>query len=75
MKKAVILLNMGGPSSLLEVDMFLKNMFNDPRILPIKSPFFALWWQALLPIGEARPPKPIIEKSEGNPLLLAIPST
>ncbi|WP_277641057.1 ferrochelatase [Wolinella succinogenes] len=40
MKKAVILLNMGGPSSLLEVDMFLKNMFNDPRILPIKSPFF-----------------------------------
>lgn len=36
-KKAVILLNMGGPSSLNEVSVFLKNMFNDPRILPIKS--------------------------------------
>ena len=40
MKQAVILLNMGGPSSIFEVDMFLKNMFNDPHILPIKSPFF-----------------------------------
>lgn len=37
--QAVMLLNMGGPSSLSEVDIFLKNMFNDPRILPIKNPF------------------------------------
>lgn len=38
-KKAVILLNMGGPNSLFEVKTFLKNMFNDPYILPIKSSF------------------------------------
>ncbi|MCI5968234.1 MAG: ferrochelatase [Helicobacter sp.] len=30
---------MGGPNSLFEVKTFLKNMFNDPYILPIKSPF------------------------------------
>lgn len=37
---AVVLLNMGGPNSLGEVEVFLKNMFNDPYILPIKSNFF-----------------------------------
>lgn len=39
-KKAIVLLNMGGPNSLSEVKMFLQNMFNDPLILPIKSNFF-----------------------------------
>ncbi|TLD83893.1 ferrochelatase [Helicobacter sp. MIT 11-5569] len=38
-KIAVVLLNMGGPNSLFEVKTFLKNMFNDPYILPIKSAF------------------------------------
>lgn len=37
---AIVLLNMGGPNSLDEVEVFLKNMFNDPYILPIKSNFF-----------------------------------
>jgi len=37
MKEAIILLNMGGPNNLLEVEMFLKNMFNDPNILTMKS--------------------------------------
>ncbi|WP_299548024.1 ferrochelatase [uncultured Helicobacter sp.] len=37
--KAVVLLNMGGPNSLFEVKTFLKNMFNDPYILPIKNSF------------------------------------
>ena len=36
-KNAVILLNMGGPNSLEEVELFLKNMFNDPNILTMKS--------------------------------------
>lgn len=39
-KKAVVLLNMGGPNNLLEVKTFLQNMFNDPYILSIKSSFF-----------------------------------
>jgi len=37
MKEAIILLNMGGPNNLSEVEMFLTNMFNDPNILTMKS--------------------------------------
>jgi ferrochelatase len=36
-KEAIILLNMGGPNNLLEVELFLKNMFSDPNILTMKS--------------------------------------
>jgi len=35
MKKALILLNMGGPNSIDEVELFLKNMFADKHILPM----------------------------------------
>lgn len=44
MKKALILLNMGGPNNLSEVEVFLKNMFNDPFILGVKSDF----WRSIL---------------------------
>ncbi|WP_458699790.1 ferrochelatase [Sulfurospirillum sp. 1307] len=37
MKKALVLLNMGGPNSLDEVEVFLKNMFNDENIITVKS--------------------------------------
>ena len=33
MKRAILLLNMGGPSSIDEVELFLKNMFSDKYIL------------------------------------------
>ena len=33
MKKAIVLLNMGGASNLDEVEVFLKNMFNDKNII------------------------------------------
>ena len=36
--RLILLLNMGGPNDLSEVGIFLKNMFNDPYILGIKSP-------------------------------------
>ena len=44
MKKVLILLNMGGPNNLGEVEVFLKNMFNDPFILGVKSDF----WRSVL---------------------------
>lgn len=44
MRKALILLNMGGPNNLSEVEIFLKNMFNDPFILGVKSDF----WRSVL---------------------------
>ncbi len=37
MSKAIVLLNMGAPSSLSEVELFLKNMFNDRNIITVKS--------------------------------------
>lgn len=37
MQKALILLNMGGPNNLNEVEIFLKNMFNDENIITAKS--------------------------------------
>jgi len=36
-KEAVILLNMGGPNNLEEVELFLRNMFSDKYILTMKS--------------------------------------
>lgn len=38
MKKAILLLNMGGPNNLDEVKMFLENMFNDNRIISAPKP-------------------------------------
>ena len=35
MKRAILLLNMGGANSIDEVELFLKNMFADKNILPI----------------------------------------
>ncbi len=37
MHRALVLLNMGGPNNLQEVELFLQNMFKDKNILPIKS--------------------------------------
>lgn len=37
MKNALILLNMGGPNNLNEVEVFLRNMFNDKYILTTRS--------------------------------------
>lgn len=37
MREAIVLLNMGGPNNLDEVEMFLHNMFNDPYIIRTKS--------------------------------------
>lgn len=36
-KEALILLNMGGPNNLEEVEVFLTNMFNDKNIITVKS--------------------------------------
>ena len=38
MKRAVVLLNMGGPNNLEEVEVFLNNMFNDKRIIAAPKP-------------------------------------
>ncbi len=40
MKEAIVLLNMGGPNNLEEVEVFLSNMFNDPNIITVKFGLF-----------------------------------
>ena len=37
-KKAILLLNMGGPNNISEVKVFLSNMFNDKRIIGAPKP-------------------------------------
>jgi ferrochelatase len=37
LKKAIVFLNMGAPKDLEEVEVFLKNMFNDKNIITVKS--------------------------------------
>ncbi|MGB5506853.1 MAG: ferrochelatase [Sulfurovum sp.] len=38
MKRAVVLLNMGGPNNIDEVEVFLNNMFNDKHIISAPKP-------------------------------------
>jgi len=35
LKRGILLLNMGGPNNIDEVELFLRNMFADPNILPM----------------------------------------
>ena len=42
MKRAVLLMNMGGPNNLDEVKVFLTNMFNDKRIIAAPKPIRAM---------------------------------
>ncbi len=42
MKRAVLLMNMGGPNNLDEVEVFLNNMFNDKRIIGAPKPIRAM---------------------------------
>jgi ferrochelatase len=42
MKRAILLMNMGGPNNLDEVEVFLNNMFNDKRIIGAPKPIRSL---------------------------------
>jgi ferrochelatase len=42
LKRAIVLMNMGGPNNLDEVKIFLKNMFNDKYIIGAPKPIRAL---------------------------------
>jgi len=41
MKRAILLMNMGGPNNIDEVEVFLSNMFNDSRIIAAPQPIRA----------------------------------
>ncbi|WP_237416252.1 ferrochelatase [Helicobacter saguini] len=65
-KKAVILLNMGGPNSLNEVESFLKNMFADPCILSVKNGVMRGVIGSMIVNSRANKSKKIYEKLGGS---------
>ena len=54
MKKLLLLLNMGGPRDMSEVEVFLKNMFNDPCILGIKNKFLRKFIASMITKGRLK---------------------
>ena len=48
MKRAVVLMNMGGPNNLSEVKVFLRNMFNDKYIIGAPQPIRAMIGQLII---------------------------
>jgi ferrochelatase len=55
-KKAIVLMNMGGPNNLDEVKVFLNNMFNDKYIIGAPQPIRAMiaWLITSKRLGEAQ---------------------
>jgi ferrochelatase len=52
----VVLFNLGGPDTLDDVKPFLQNLFSDPEVIPLPSPFRQLlaWWIAVRRAPTAR---------------------
>ena len=48
MKRAVVLMNMGGPNNISEVKVFLRNMFNDKYIIGAPQPIRAMIGQIII---------------------------
>ena len=48
MKRAVVLMNMGGPNNIGEVKVFLRNMFNDKYIIGAPQPIRAMIGQIII---------------------------
>ncbi|WP_459862500.1 ferrochelatase [Campylobacter concisus] len=66
MKKALLLLNMGGANSLADVEIFLKNMFNDPYILGIKNKFLRKFVAFMITKGRLKAAKHNYEQIGGK---------
>jgi len=66
MKKALLLLNMGGANSLDDVENFLTNMFNDPYILGIKNKFLRKFVAFMITKGRLKTAKHNYEQIGGK---------
>lgn len=66
MKEAIILLNMGGPNNLNEVEMFLKNMFSDPNILTMKSTMLRKFVGSMITFSRAESSQEIYRQLGGK---------
>ncbi len=66
MKEAIILLNMGGPNNLREVEMFLTNMFNDPAIIRTKSALLRRFIAGIITLSRAEKSQEIYRQIGGK---------
>jgi len=70
MKKAILFLNMGAPRNLDEVELFLKNMFNDKNIITVKSDLLRSFISFLIVQSRKKEAKSNYEKLGGaSPLV------
>ncbi|QSZ41976.1 ferrochelatase [Sulfurimonas aquatica] len=65
-KEAVVLLNMGGPNNLNEVEVFLKNMFADKNILTMKSDLLRKFIGGLIVFNRAESSQEIYRELGGK---------
>ncbi|HEX5330960.1 ferrochelatase [Sulfuricurvum sp.] len=66
MKEAIVLLNMGGPNNLDEVEMFLHNMFNDPYIIRTKSSLLRRFIAGMITLTRTEKSQEIYRKIGGK---------
>jgi protoporphyrin/coproporphyrin ferrochelatase len=72
MKEAIVLLNMGGPNNLSEVEMFLHNMFNDPYIIRTKSSLLRRFIAAMITLTRAEKSQEIYRQIGGKSPLVSL---
>ncbi len=65
-KEAVILLNMGGPNNLEEVEVFLTNMFNDKNILTMKSSLLRKFVATMITFGRTEKAQEVYKQIGGK---------
>jgi ferrochelatase len=71
-KEAIVLLNMGGPNNLEEVEVFLKNMFNDKNIITTKSALLRKFIATMITFTRTESSQKIYEELGGKSPLVGI---
>ena len=72
MREAIVLLNMGGPNNLNEVEMFLHNMFNDPYIIRTKSKLLRRFIAGIITLSRAEKSQDIYRQIGGKSPLVEL---
>lgn len=72
MREAIVLLNMGGPNNLNEVEMFLHNMFNDPYIIRTKSKLLRRFIAGMITLARAEKSQDIYRQIGGKSPLVEL---
>ena len=71
-KNAIVLLNMGGPNDLYEVQTFLHNMFNDPNILTLKSGLLRRFIAGVITANRTKSAQEVYQKLGGRSPIVGI---